>query len=109
MKMHRIAVKENPLNLWKVHKEEFKNLASLAKIFLSTPPSSTASERECKVGKNIQKDRIRLTPENTETLLFLKYNLRATNYNINLKTPPSNFIPPNINRAERKESEDCEV
>ena len=101
MKMNRIAVKVNPLNFWKEHREELKNLASFAKIYLSTLPSSTASEREFKFGENIQKDWLRLTPENTETLLFLKYNLRATDHNMNLTTSPSDIIPPYTDWAER--------
>ena len=40
----------------------------------------SASEREFKVAKNIQAQRVRLLPRNVEGLLFLKYNLRALSY-----------------------------
>ena len=55
-------------------KSELPTLANLAKVYLCSPSSSTASEREFKASKLIQKDRIILTTKNVDTLLFLKYN-----------------------------------
>lgn len=97
MKSTKIDVKApNPLSFWETHQIQFPNLAKLAKIYLCPPASSTASEREFKVAKNIQTDkRANLLPKNLETLLFLKYNLRALSYQIDLPSPPKNFISPN--------------
>ena len=36
-----------------------------------------------------------MLPKNVETLLFLKYNLRATAYKTDLPNPPADFIAPN--------------
>ena len=55
-------------------------LAKLARKYLCAPASSSASEREFKVAKNIQAQRVRLLPRNVERLLFLKYNHRALSY-----------------------------
>ena len=55
------------------------------------PPSSVASERAYKIAKNVVgENRIRLLPENNmEMNLFLKYNLRAINHDIDdLESPP---------------------
>ena len=41
--------------------------------------------------KLIQKDQ---TTKNVETLLFLKYNLRALSYSTSLCGAPEDFIPP---------------
>ena len=39
--------------------------------------------------------RTNLLPSNVETLLFLKYNLRALSYKPNLSSPPKDFVVPN--------------
>ena len=65
------------------------------------PFSSVASERAFKVAKNLVGDtRLRLRLENVEMNLFLKYNLRAINYEIDqLKTPLDEYLAPNsLNR-----------
>ena len=67
----------NPLDFWKLNSKELPTLAILARKYLGPRPSSSTSEREFKIGKNMQKDRIRLLPSNVETLLFLKYNLHG--------------------------------
>ena len=67
----------------------------MARTYLGSPPSSTTSEREFKVGKALQKDRINLLPKNVEMLLFLKYNLRAIDCSTSLPTVPEGFIAPN--------------
>ena len=44
-------------------------------------------------------------PKNVETLLFLKYNLKAMNYGIgNLEEPPSNWVSPNLRTLEIEEA-----
>ena len=75
-------------------KSESPMLANLAKVYLCSLSSST-SEKEFKVSKLIQKEHIRLTTKNVETLLILKYNLRALSYSIPLCGAPEDFIPPN--------------
>ena len=94
--MKRIGIEEDPLVFWAAHNTELPVLSSLARTYLGPPPSSTASEREFKVGKAIQKDRVNLLPKNVETLLFLKYNLRAISYTTNLLPVPEGFIAPNL-------------
>ena len=91
----RTNINEDPLAFWRVQKNEFPLLSKLARIFLSPPPSSSASEREFKISKSLQKDRIKLLPKNLELLLFLKYNLRSINYCTDLPEVSKNFIPPN--------------
>ena len=38
---------------------------------------------------------MRLLPTNMETLLFLKYSLRALNWQVDLENPPDFFAQPN--------------
>ena len=64
-------------------------------MYLSPPPSSSASEREFQVSKSIRKDRIKLLPKNIEALLFLKDNLRAVKYTASFPEVSKDFIPPN--------------
>ena len=91
-----VDIKANPLSFWENHQLQFPNLAKLAKLYLCPPASSTASEREFKVAKNIQTDkRARLQPKNLEKLLFLKYNLRAISYQTDLPNPSKTFSSPN--------------
>lgn len=90
------------LIFWKANKNNLPTLSTLARAYLCPPASSTASEREFKVGKLIQKDKIRLLPKNVEMLLFLKYNLRAVSYSTELPTPPENFILPNSKMYDTK-------
>ena len=103
-----ILPSSDPLDFWKSMCQTFPNLSKLARTYLAPPPSSTASEREFKVAKNIQSEsRARLLPANLEKLLFLKYNLRALGYRTNLSTPPEHFILPNSKfYDERKEREE---
>ena len=77
-------------------KQELPLLSAIARKYLSAPPSSAASEREFKMTKNIQTNkRWRLLLKNLETLLFLKYNLRAVGYRTDLRIPPNEFCCPN--------------
>ena len=110
MKLQRIKISEFPLAFWKTNKQDLPILASLARIYLCPPPSSSASEREFKVGKSIQKDRVKLLPKNVEMLLFVKCYLRAVSYSTSLPSAPEQFTKPNSkiydNIQENSESED---
>ena len=64
-------------------------------MYLCSHSSSTTSEGEFKVLKLIKNERIRLTIKNVETLLFLKYSLRALSYSTSSCGAPEDFIPPN--------------
>ena len=64
---------------WKINETKYPLLTKIAKKYLTCPISSFASEREFEVASDISGgERIKLLPENIEMLLFLKYNLRAT-------------------------------
>ena len=67
-------MRQNPLSFWK---------------------ENAASEREFKIWKIIQKDRPSLRPENLETLVIVKYNLRAIEYSLNLHPTTPGFVLPN--------------
>ena len=92
---------EKPLLWWNLNKSKFPTLAKLARSFLSAPASSAESERMFKVAKATQGDhRQRLLPGNLESLVFLRYNLRALGAvhdegRRRLKSPIGNFVPPN--------------
>ena len=66
-----------------------------------------ASERAFKIAKNVVgENRIRLLPENMEMNLFLKYNLRAINQDIDdLESPPESFRPPNCLIRDTRDSD----
>ena len=71
------AIESDPLLFWRAKKNEFPNLAKLARKFLATPPSSVYSERVFSELGNIYGDnRTRLLPERSNKLLFLHHNLR---------------------------------
>ena len=95
LKTVKVDITANPLTFWEANKNDFPTLSELARNYLGTPATSATSEREFKVGKLITKERIRLLPKNVESLLFLKYNLRALKYNIDLPRAPVHFKPPN--------------
>ena len=76
-------------------KSKLPMLANLAKVYLCSPSSSTTSERQFKVSKLIQKEHIRKTTKNVETLLFLNYNFRALSYSTSLCGAPEDFTPLN--------------
>ena len=70
-------------------------LSLISRVFLSSPPTSTVSERKFKIGKLIQKDRPPLHPEYLETPGFMNYNLRTIGYSLNLPLTPPAFVLPN--------------
>lgn len=92
--MKKINIDDNPLAFWRLNRNDLPSLATIAATYLSPPASSSAREREFKVGKSIQKDRIKLLPKNVEMLLFLKYNLRAIGHVTTLPSIPEDFTPP---------------
>ena len=67
-----------------------------------------ASERAFKVAKNVIGDNsVRLRPDNLEMNLFLKYNLRALDCNLDdLQVPPTDFRSPNSLNRDPKDSDD---
>lgn len=87
----------DPLEFWQRNHKLYPNLSKLVRVYLCPPPSTVASERAFKVEKNVVGDnRVRLRPDNLEMNLFLKYNLRALNYDLNnLESPPADFRPLN--------------
>ena len=93
--MKRIDISDDSLTFWSLLNSELPTLSSLARTYLVSPPSSTISEREFRVGKTLEKDHVNLLPKNVEVLLFLKYNLRAIDYTTSLPTVPEGFIAPN--------------
>ena len=99
--------KRDPLDFWREHHKLYPQLSSLVRIYLCPPPSSVASERAFKIAKNVVgENRIRLLPENMEMNLFLKYNLRAINHDIDdLESPPESFRPPNCSTRNTRDSD----
>ena len=71
------AIETSPLIFWREKKDEFPNLAKLARKFLGTPPSSVYSERAfSELGNIYGENRTSLLPRRSEMLLFLHHNLR---------------------------------
>ena len=60
--MKRIHVSANSLDFWKLNSKELPMLAILAKKHLDSPPSSSASEREFKIGKKYTERSDQVTP-----------------------------------------------
>lgn len=78
----RINVDENPLNWWRVHREEFKVLSPIVRRFLSAPPGSVPSEQLfSSAGLIYEPLRNRLDSEKAAVLLFIKYNAPIFNFN----------------------------
>lgn len=73
--------KGNPLEWWKNNSCRFRELSSLARRYLSCPPSSVPSERVFSTIGNIYDDKRRsLKGDNAEKLCFLHYNLPLLNW-----------------------------
>ena len=71
----------------KFKKSEKERQEAKTTQLLDTRPTSTTSERKFKVGYLIQKDKPSLLQENLENLVFMKLNLKAIVYRLNL--PPT--------------------
>ena len=65
--------KEDPLEFWMKHEKDFPVLSFMAKVVLSVPASSAASEREFSKAKYVFGDnRMSLKPETAENITFFK-------------------------------------
>lgn len=98
----------DPLEYWRKNNKLYPNVSKLVRVYLCPPPSSVASERAFKVAKNVVGDnRVRLRPENLEMNLFLKYNLRALNYDVkSLESAPADFRYPNSGARDPRDSDE---
>lgn len=68
----------NPAKWWQQHASRYPLLSSVARRFLSAPPTSVASERLFSSAGDVLTDsRSRLLPEKAEMLIFLKVNLNS--------------------------------
>ena len=78
--------RKSPLQFWKVveadtEKPWTKQMAILAKVYLTPPPTSADVERLFSSGSNVlNKFRNRLLPHNSEKLLFCHENMSRVNY-----------------------------
>uniref|UniRef100_A0A8C5LYW3 BED-type domain-containing protein n=1 Tax=Leptobrachium leishanense TaxID=445787 RepID=A0A8C5LYW3_9ANUR len=71
----------DPLQWWKENEARYKTLASHARRYLCSPPSSVPSERVfSEVSAIYEKNRSRLTGEHAEMLCFLHYNVVLLNW-----------------------------
>ena len=98
----------DPLEYWRKNHKLYPNLSVLARVYLCPPPSSVASEQAFKVAKNVIGDnRVWLRPDYLEMNLFLKYNLRALDYNLDdLQVPPTDFRSPSSLNRDLQDSDD---
>lgn len=65
----------DPLVFWMAKALIYPNIAQIAKIYLSAPPTSVPCERIFSIaGDIITEERNRLSPEKAEKLLFIKQN-----------------------------------
>ena len=72
-----IPVYDNPLQWWRVNQHKFPRLARYAKCLLSIPGTSVPSERVFSVaGTVVTAQRACLKPDNVDTLIFLKKNIK---------------------------------
>ena len=71
-----LAETECPFQFWRENEDVFSRLSLMALKYLSAPGASIASERLFSVsGQIVSNLRHRMSPENTEMLLFLAVNL----------------------------------
>lgn len=78
----------NPLAWWKANAARFPELSRLARIYLSSPPTSVPSVSEqlfSGAGIIYNPKGTRLHGDKAEKLLFLKYNLPLLNFNYDAK------------------------
>ena len=77
----RITNEHDPLAWWRLNKHRFPLLWRLARRYLSAPATSVPSERLFSTAGGVVSDsRNRLTPSNSEMLVFLHDNLRIMNF-----------------------------
>ena len=70
-----IVSARNPLLWWKLHGNQFPNLAKLARKYLGIPATEVPSERAFSAaGQTITKLRASLDPETVDSILFIKKN-----------------------------------
>ena len=70
-----IGLTQDALLWWKCQSDKYPCSGTLAKIYLSVPATSVASERVFSTaGDVVCAQRASLSPENVETLVFLKKN-----------------------------------
>lgn len=82
-KLKRIPSSQDPLLWWKDHSKEFPALAVLARIYLSCPSSSVASERLFSgAGIIYDEKRSKLSPERAQKLLVMKHNLPLIDFKV---------------------------
>lgn len=93
-----LARDKDPLKWWESHQHKFPLPNDHARRDLYIPGSSATSEKMFKQTKRIDKQRPSILPKNMEMLLFIKYNLRAIGYTINLHQPPPDWNPPTRTR-----------
>lgn len=68
-------IKTDPLKWWNDHQTKFKYISKVARQYLCIPATSVESERHFSAaGRTVTKIRNRLSPEVTETLLFVNRN-----------------------------------
>ncbi|CAB4473071.1 unnamed protein product [Rhizophagus irregularis] len=74
IKGDRAPALSDTLNWWKRHKEEFPNLANMAKDYLGIPATSVPSERVFSSAADVvTSDRARLAPETIRAIMCLKH------------------------------------
>ncbi|GBC36498.1 zinc finger BED domain-containing protein RICESLEEPER 2-like [Rhizophagus irregularis DAOM 181602=DAOM 197198] len=78
IKGDRAPALSDTLNWWKRHKEEFPNLANMAKDYLGIPATSVPSERVFSSAADVvTSDRARLAPETIRAIMCLKHWYRS--------------------------------
>ena len=76
-----IPQEESPYEWWMHNAARFPILSTLAKKYLSSPPSSVESERIFSLGTQIYSPkRNRISAISAERLMYLNYNIRMCNY-----------------------------
>lgn len=72
-----ITVDGDPLTWWKSNECKYPHIAKMARCYLAVPGSSVPSERVFSTaGDIVTAKRSTLSPDNVDTLVFLKKNLK---------------------------------
>ena len=81
-----IPQEASPYEWWSQNASRFPILSTMAKKYLSSPPSSVESERIFSLGTQIYSPkRNRISAISAERLMFINYNLRMCNYKYTYK------------------------